>query len=79
MLFSHPGLTATPHGQAPTGTVAMTLLFVVSITEVVLLKKFATYTFFPSGLTATPVGLVPTSTVAVMLFVAVSITKRVLL
>ena len=44
--FVPSGLTATPEGEIPTGTVAITVLSVVLITEVVLLKKFATYALF---------------------------------
>ena len=51
----------------------------VSITETVLLPRFATYTFVPSGETATPSGRLSTFTVAITVFVAVSITETVLL
>jgi len=72
-------MTATQQGAFPTGTVAVTVLVVVSITEVVLLSKFATYTFVPSGVTATPKGLPSIGTVAVTVSFAVSITEVVLL
>ncbi len=83
-LFFSSGLTATPMGCSPTGTVVITVFVAVSITETVPIKEtllpnwFATYTFFPSGVTATPLGDSPTGTVAVTIFVAVSITDVVL-
>lgn len=40
---------------SPTFTVAITVLFAVSITEAVP-STFSTYTFVPSGLTAMPEG-----------------------
>ncbi len=70
-------MTATPAGYLPTGTVAVTLLVAVSITETLLLSQLVTYTFVPSGLTAIPEELSPTFNVAVTLFVAMSITETV--
>jgi hypothetical protein len=70
---------ATPKGVIPTGTMAVTMFVVVSITEILLLRLFGTYAFFPSGLMAMSQGLSPTGTVAVTLFVAASITETLLL
>ena len=53
-LLFHPGVTAIPKGVSPTGTVAVTLFVVVSITETLFLPELVTYTFVPSGVTATP-------------------------
>jgi hypothetical protein len=47
-------------GPLPTGTVATTVLVEVSITETLLLSKFATYTRVPSGFTVMPSGSLPT-------------------
>ena len=47
------------------------------ITEIFLMKKYATYTFVPSGAAATTLGQFPTFKVAVTLFVVVSITETV--
>ncbi len=49
-------------------TIAVTVLFIVSITQILLLKQFTTYTFVPSGVATTPVGPFPTFTWAVHYF-----------
>ena len=61
-------------GKGPTSTVAVIVFAKVSITETLLLRMFATYTFVPSELTAAHKGSYPTDTVAVTVLVAVSIT-----
>ena len=40
LIDSPPGLTATPNGEAPTGTLATTVLVAMSITETSLLVWF---------------------------------------
>ena len=81
------GVTATPMGPSPTGTVATTVgtlapaAFVTqAITDTVLLCSLVTYACDPSGLTATPWGSSPTAgTVATTVFVAMSRTDTSLL
>src|SRR5437588_113925 len=71
------GVTATPRGPPPTGTVALTVFVAASITATVLLSSFATYTRDPSGAAATATGprpVIPKSTLAATVFVAVSMT-----
>jgi hypothetical protein len=58
-----------------TGTVATTVLVVVSMIDRVLLAALATYTRRRSGVTASPHGLRPTGTTATVLFVPVSTTE----
>ena len=57
--------------------VSETLLSAVSITDTVVSRPFATYTFVPFVLTATPRGFIPTVMVAETLLVAVSIRDTV--
>src|SRR5580704_15811831 len=73
------GVTATPSGATPTGTVATTVLVAVSITRTLSSLLSATYASVPSGVTATPSGPLPVATVRMTAFVAVSITLTLLL
>jgi len=68
-----------PTGNVPTGTVAVTVLVPVPITDTVLDMAFATYTLVPSGVTPTPIGWVPTGTVVMTVLVPVLITDTELL
>jgi len=70
-------VTATPKGCVPTGTVAMTVLVAVSITDTVPAPKSVTYARVPPGLTATREGWLSTGMVAMTVLVAVSITETV--
>ncbi len=63
--------------MATPGTVAITVLVVVSMTETLKLLMLPTYTRVPAGLIATPVGAAPTGTVAITELRAVSITETV--
>ena len=69
--------TATLVALATPGTVAITVLVVVSMTETLKLLMLPTYTRVPAGLIATPVGAAPTGTVAITELRAVSITETV--
>ena len=64
--------------MAPTGTVAVTVLLAVVITDTLPVKLLATYTLVPSGVTDIPSGVVPTGIVAVTVLEAVVITITLL-
>src|SRR6478672_6293065 len=65
---------ATPHGNSPTAISLTTALAAVSITDTLLERPLATYSFLPSGVTAMFHGRLPTGMVAITSLLAVSIT-----
>ena len=70
-------MTSTSVGPLPTGTVAITALVAVSITDTVLLRSLVTYTRVPPGVMASATGTSPTGTVAITVLVVGSITATV--
>jgi hypothetical protein len=68
---------ATAYGPWPTGTVAVTVLLVSSITDTELEPEFVTNTVCVTGSAATPTGWVPTGIVAVTVSLASLITDTV--
>src|SRR5262245_47337318 len=66
-----------PPGSLPIGTVAVTVLVAVLMTETVWSRVFTTYTDEPFGVMATAPGSVPTAIVVVTALVDVSMTDTV--
>jgi hypothetical protein len=65
-------------GRTPTGTVALTALVLVSMTETDFDSALGTYAVTPSGLISTSTGSAPTPIVAVTVLLAVLITETLL-
>ena len=65
-------------GRTPTGTVALTALVLVSMTETEFEPALVTYACAPSGLMITPTGSDPTPIVATTVLVVVLITETLL-
>ncbi len=70
--------TARPNGPDPVGTVAVTVLVAVSITDTVFDVLLVTYTTRPDGSAAMPIGRMPTGTDAILRLVETSTTDTAL-